>query len=353
MGTRADPAAACVVSGEGNAALALIEVAGPQAVRVVQGLAGRRILTRARLARIEDEVMIRRAKGITGEQVVEISCHGGRGATEAVMSRLQRAGVRKLSQAEWVRRAWEIGVLDRPRAEALWHLRRARTELAALVLYDQFRGALSEALASRPSSEWMETARLGIALTEPPTIAIAGPPNAGKSTLLNAFAQRHRAVVSPVAGTTRDPVEETVSWKGIPIRLVDTAGLAAPQDALEEAAMERSGRVLAKADAILWLTAPDAESEEVPAGRVIRVRNKIDLQGRGPETGEIAISALQERNLEGLMESVLQTLSLDPRYEPGRAVVFTREQQRELARSVNEYLSHPPTLDAAGSRPSV
>ena len=238
---------------------------------------------------------------VTGEDLAEIHAHGGRGTVRAIESALAALpGLRPAQPGEFTRRALMYGRIDLAEAEGLADLLAAETESqrkAALALAD---GALSRAVAewqdrllglsagvealldfsdeedvaadataveeimeqiqvlrsawrewlARPSAERL---RDGI------SVAIAGPPNAGKSTLLNALAEREAAIVSPIAGTTRDIIEVPLALDGIPFRFADTAGLhAGTGDTIEAIGIERARAVIDASDILLWLGPPDA-----------------------------------------------------------------------------------------------
>lgn len=210
---------------------------------------------------------------------------------------------------------------DRVQREAFELLARAPTLLAARVLADQAMGALLRAI--REGRSVLETARFGIALAEsPPVVALVGRPNVGKSTLFNALVRRERALVSPEPGTTRDPVRELISIEGIPIRLVDTAGLDEPRDFLDREAMARARREAERADLVIHVR----EADEAPQG--FSVVNKCDLR-RGDGWN---VSALRGDGLDDLRRSILSALELKTVPPPGAPVVFTRRQADLLRR---------------------
>jgi tRNA modification GTPase len=305
----------------------------------------RRFLTPA------DELMARLAPGFTGEETVEITCHGGPAVVERVLEALVQEGAARAEPAELLERAVETGVLDRLRAEAWMLLPKAATELAALVLFDQAQGALSAAVAKlsspRDAERLLLTAPLGTALATPRRVVLAGSPNVGKSTLFNALVREDRALVSPVAGTTRDPVREWIAIEQVPIELVDTAGVETPRDLLEQLSMERTHRALKEADAVLFVFDAEAGAqgpelrflEALGHRRMILVVNKIDAGNRKPLLEALPVSAKTGQGLDDLRRRLLRSLGIVPRHVAGEAVVFTSRQERILLRTASGALA--------------
>jgi tRNA modification GTPase len=257
--------------------------------------------------RFLDEAVVTRfraPRSYTGEDVVELAVHGGPAVRRAVMSALCAAGARPAEPGEFTRRAFLNGKLDLARAEAVMDLISSEAERSRSAAAEQLRGAVSEAvgvlrdelfalLASiELSIEYPEheesdeasrrllsgvasvadrlaalvaTFRTGRMLREGMGVVIAGRPNAGKSSLLNRLAGYDRAIVSEVPGTTRDTIEETVGIAGLPVRLVDTAGLRESEDSVERQGVDRARGALATADAVLWVVAPQDSDLELAA----------------------------------------------------------------------------------------
>jgi len=228
----------------------------------------------------------------TGEDVVEFQCHGGTVTPRRILEACLKAGARLARRGEFTERAFLNGRLDYDQAESVLDLVNARTDRAAdaaleglsggksrayRALYDlaldlstqvehaldidegelptDFFDSLTSHLSTLTShlSTAIRRANEGRLLREGALVVLAGPPNAGKSSLMNALLEEHRAIVSDTPGTTRDTIEEGLNLAGWPIRLVDTAGLRESDDAIEAEGVKRSEDVLAKADIILWL----------------------------------------------------------------------------------------------------
>jgi tRNA modification GTPase len=277
------------------------------------------------LAPIDDAMcaVMRAPRSYTGEDVVELSCHGGPALLAIVVTRLCRAGARLAEPGEFTRRAFVNGRLELARAEAVALLISARTERAVMLAARALDGELGarvrtvhEALldvvaglevrldfpedgeggdldAASGRVAWLAdevdaliaAARRGRLVHDGVTVALVGAPNAGKSSLLNALLGRDRAIVSPTPGTTRDVVEGTVEIAGIPVRLLDTAGLATPGDAVEAEGMRRTREALGESDfAVLVIDGSRAASggqealkDALGEHRTLVVRSKADL----------------------------------------------------------------------------
>lgn len=306
-----------------------------------------------------DEVMLavmRAPRTFTREDVVEISCHGGIVAAKAVLDTVLAAGARLAEPGEFTKRAFLNGRIDLTQAEAVADLIHARTELALTAAQEQLEGKLSQrinqvrddlmrtlahveahidfpdediapdtrgqlvgklAAAVDFMDQLLRTANEGQILRRGIRAAIIGRPNAGKSSLLNQLLGHERAIVSPIAGTTRDTIEETANIRGIPVIFIDTAGLREALDAIEQEGVRRSLATLAKADLILHLldasepmTAADERFLAEFAGKKrVLVLNKVDLPrqlqiGDGVNDNPVNISCQTGEGLEALKDAI-------------------------------------------------
>ncbi|OHB75481.1 MAG: hypothetical protein A2Z34_09000 [Planctomycetes bacterium RBG_16_59_8] len=291
--------------------------------------------------RIIDEVIVRRAppgESLTGLGCVEVHCHGGPAPVRGIIALLVAEGASEVRWKGLVDVAHRNGAIDAIRCEAIKALPFALTPLAARVLNDQWRGALSDAVRSLRSPaearRLAATASLGKALVTPLRVAIVGPPNAGKSTLLNALLETDRALVHDEPGTTRDPVKGTIAVEGVPFTLIDTAGIGSPRDAIDLLGQERTREELE--DAEIVVTVADATSDlpppDVAGKKVIALLNKIDLRER-ERSGCLRVSALKKIGIDALREAILDSSGLRGLVPlPGAPVVFTERQERLLAR---------------------
>src|SRR6516165_10251619 len=358
-------------SGRPPAAIAVVRICGRQAGRALERLIGRVLEPRrAALVRVRDPAdggVIDEALALwfpgpnseTGEDMAEIQIHGGQAVIAALLGALGRIeGCRLAEPGEFTRRAFINGRLDLTEVEGLADLIAAETPAQCRQAYRQLKGLIGdqadawrrqivEALALvearidfsdeadvpedlvGPALHSAQQLRNMIAtaladrgrgerLREGLVVAIAGPPNAGKSTLLNRLARREAAIVSPYPGTTRDVIEVHLDLGGFPVTLLDTAGMRASDDPVEREGIRRAAARAAAADLVLWVI--DSQAIEQPAGDVFErrgkteswlVRNKIDRVGdklwincesRSTSYGEeLAISAATGAGIEALI----------------------------------------------------
>jgi tRNA modification GTPase len=336
-------------SGRPPAAIAVIRVSGPKAHEAGSLIAGSlpeartaavRELRHPQLGDLLDEALVLRFDGpasSTGEDSVEFQGHGGRAVVDAVLGALAGiAGLRPAEPGEFTRRAFENGRIDLTEAEGLADLIEAETETqrkAALALaegglrkqisawqerllalsaeaeraidYDEDDSAPDPAL-SRDSEvlagelqTWLARPRVE-PLKDGVRVVIAGPPNTGKSSLINAIAGQERAIVTDLPGTTRDHIEVPLALGGVPILLTDTAGLREAEDQVEAIGVERALALAETADVLVWLGNPNEASEHP---RLIRLHPKADLGGEVPR-GSIAVSAKTGEGIKLLLERI-------------------------------------------------
>ena len=360
-------------SGRPPAAISVIRISGPAAHAAAERIAG--VLPEARMAAMRelrdpasgellDEALVLRfdaPASATGEDIVEFQCHGGRAVVGVLLATLSAIeGLRQAQPGEFTRRAFDHGRIDLTEAEGLADLIEAETESqrkAALALAEgglrMQIGAWQERLSAQaeraidydeedeavdPSllrdcaalavelQQWLDRPRVE-PLKDGVRVVVAGPPNAGKSSLINAITGEERAIVTDVPGTTRDHIEVPLSLGGVPIRLTDTAGLREGADPVEAIGVERACRLVESADVLVWLGDPD-EAPTHP--RLILVHAKADLVDRAaaPE-GSLPVSALTGQGLAELLE---QSERLARSVLPAEdAIALNRRQAQHLA----------------------
>ena len=381
-------------SGRPPSAIAIVRVSGPDAAAALKALAGKlpspRMATRALLCDvkgqpIDDAVVLYfpRPASATGEDVAEFHVHGGRAVLASLLASLSAMeNLRAAEPGEFTRRAFEHGKLDLTEAEGLDDLIHADTDRQRRQALRQLKGLLGdkardwraqiiEAQAVIEAgidfsdegdvpSELIEPALARIKrlvreiqevlaaegrserLREGLVVAIAGPPNVGKSTLMNQLARREVAIVSPHAGTTRDIIEVQLDLDGFPVTVIDTAGIRETEDPVEQEGVRRARARAAEADLVLWLSeADDAKAPNDSGAPVWLVRNKIDL-GRsdapgvhGPKT--FAISASRGDGLGELISALVGFAEVYFGATEGGLIARTR--QRELLQQAEAALT--------------
>lgn len=338
-------------------------------------------------------------RSYTGEDVVELTVHGGPAVAPAVLAALVTAGAREAEPGEFTRRAVLGGRMDLVQAEAVGDLTEARTSAARQAALNQVDGGLSrriaalrdeiiglEALiaydidfpeeddgpvsaeriqsaASRVTAgleSLLATADGGSLVRDGAVVVIAGPPNAGKSSIFNALLGEERAIVTEVAGTTRDAIEALLDTRPIPLRLVDTAGLRETSEVLERIGIEVSARWLAGAHLVLACGETDhdalATAEKVrtfTAAPVIVVRTKSDLRaGPRDNAAPLAASAHTGAGLPALLRAIQDQLAAERPLPTGNEPIVTRARQRRALAEALEELKSFRTAWSAGELPA-
>lgn len=368
---------AAIATARGEAALAIVRVSGPAAVSVVDACFPAVPLVDKPSHTVYvgpfrapgspntiDRVVVTlflAPRSATGEDVVEVSCHGGDFAPRMILDALLQAGARMAEPGEFTRRSFLNGKMDLAQAEAVADLIHASSTMAHRVSVQQMQGRYSEHLsrlreellntcalveleldfseedvefadrsqlqalldrADAVLSDLLSSFALGNLIRDGVRVVIGGRPNAGKSTLLNALLGVDRAIVSPQAGTTRDAIEAEAEIEGMRYRFVDTAGLRATTDAIEAEGVRRAERLIEEADVVLYVydlqvgLQPDEEhflSTTASALPVLRIANKDDLvskHGEGPASAAdtLSLSARDAIQDASLLKPVLDWL---------------------------------------------
>ena len=398
-----------VATPPGRGAISLVRLSGQQAKEFVvsrfraQGRADwvphRPLLGRLLDARANplDQVLVTFFPGpasYTGEDVIEISCHGSPVVVQQIVESLLEVGAHLAEPGEFTLRAFLNGKIDLAQAEAVRDLIDSQTAFQARLAAEQLEGKLSRALEpiknelvrilcqmetavefvedgieleergklvealqriDRQLEELEESFRLGRIVQEGITVAIAGRTNAGKSSIFNALVEYDRVIVAAIPGTTRDAVTETINLGGIPARLVDTAGIREAEDPLEHLGVQKSLEYLRQCDAVLFVldqSAPFGEEdlriwELVRKHRCVLVLNKEDLHPTGhleipPEVEEacaarVRVSALERTHLQDLRESLLDAVTGEGDFEQ-EGVMITNVRHKRCVEEARRHL---------------
>lgn len=323
---------------------------------------------------------------VTGEDMVEISCHGSMVIANEIIAAFLGLGCRYATSGEFSSRAFYNGKIDLIQAEAINDMINATTiesknvallslegKTSKIVLplkqgiadilallevgidypeYDEEESITHDLLIEKATllresiAEMIASGQKGKIVRHGLDVAIVGEPNVGKSSLLNALLEEDKAIVSPIPGTTRDIVEGSVSLKGIPLRFLDTAGIHQTEDVVEKIGVDRSYQSIEKADLVILVydgTNPvvDPKLEDIVKGKkTIRVYNKADLS-QEKEDGNLYISAIK-REIEPLKEEIFKVLSIDektyhtPSLSNERELGLLRQIDGDLEQAINE-----------------
>ncbi len=384
----------------GIGAIGVIRISGPQAFPIVGRLfSGKDLAAQASHTlhlgllvdsgeQLDEAVvsLFRGPRSYTGEDVVEISCHGSPVVLERVVRAVVHGGARLARAGEFTQRAFLNGKMDLAQAEAVADLIASQSAASASTALHTIRGGFSRALrelrerlisfsalieleldfsqedvefadrtqlyqliteATTMTAELLQSFRLGNVIRNGVSVAIVGKPNAGKSTLLNTLLNEERAIVSEIAGTTRDTIEETLNIGGILFRLIDTAGIRQhTSDVIEQIGVGRSLEKMEQADIVIYLFDVRDELDGVRNDLTARgkaflmVGNKVDVAGKAMEVRwpeEVLISAKEGRGVDVLKQRLVD-LVLQGETALGDGAIVTNARHYQALVKVSEAL---------------
>lgn len=339
-----------------------------------------------------DEVLITIMKAphtYTRENVVEINCHGGIIPVRETLRVVLSSGARMAEPGEFTKRAFLNGRIDLAQAESVIDIIRSRTDSALKVAIAQLGGGLSEKVAVlqkkllsilselevsidfpeenivgksnmqlsndvllliKRLEDLIKDAGRGRVYREGIKTVITGRPNVGKSSLLNVLLGSERAIVTHIPGTTRDVIEENLNVKGVPLRLIDTAGLRDTKDLVEMIGVEKTREILSGADLVLFvidadegLTSEDSQIMEcLEKKKTLLVINKMDLVNNGKmpvitDVPSVRISALKGKGIDELQEKIIEIVTGE-RISPPESIVISSARHEEILRRARDFL---------------
>ncbi|SPL71850.1 tRNA uridine-5-carboxymethylaminomethyl(34) synthesis GTPase MnmE [Acinetobacter stercoris] len=403
MNTPAQTTIAAIATPPGRGGVGVIRLSGSKAYAIAESLT-QKTLPKARMAgfrqfydehgQVMDEGLVicfPNPNSFTGEDVVELQGHGGPVIQNALLARLLELGATAAKAGEFSLRAFENGKMDLVQAEAIADLIDATSQAAARSAVRSLQGAFSnkvntvleklihlrlhvEAAIDFPEEEIdfladgkilalledvqssvkavQQSARQGQLLREGLQVVIAGKPNAGKSSLLNALAGIERAIVTDIAGTTRDVLHEKITLNGLPITLTDTAGLRETGDVVEKEGIRRAIKEIEQADLLLLVydlsqgddpleLAKNYFAEHIEPKRLMLIGNKCDLTGQAPQLNDyqgfrqITVSAKQEMGVQALIEAITAHAG----FHPEEDTFIARTRHLDAMKRTQQYLA--------------
>jgi tRNA modification GTPase len=387
---------AAICTAPGAAALSVIRISGKEALAIGDKIFSKKTsllpshtahfgkIVKSTGGALDEVILLVMLEGrsFTGENTIEIMCHGGVYVTQKVLNRIFEAGARAANPGEFTERAYRNGRIDLAQAEAIQTLIAAKNEEALLAAEKQLSGQLSirikelqaslteitailEAWVDYPEEglefatkeellEMLETAsskmeRLlstfhdGKKLVNGISLCLLGAPNVGKSSLLNALLDEERAIVTNIPGTTRDLLHEEIRLKGHSFRITDTAGLRETEEVIEKEGIKRSKKAAESADLVLLLLditkEPSSEEREwANLPNCLIVYNKSDLPHKEPKLSGIAVSAKEKIGLDSLKDAILQK-ALPTTTSHSDQIILTQERHYLSLKKAQESLT--------------
>jgi len=391
-----------LATGSGLGAIAIIRVSGSEAINICKKVFSKNIAdvkshtihfgTINNKVDVIDEVLLsifRNPHSFTGEDVIEISCHGSVFIQQQILQLLTKNGARMANPGEFTLRAFTNGKMDLSQAEAVADLITSESKKAHQIAINQMRGGFSDDLkklreqlinfaslieleldfseedvefANREQfnellllikgklKKLIDSFQLGNVIKNGIPVAILGAPNVGKSTLLNAVVNEDRAIVSEIAGTTRDTIEDVINIEGMQFRFIDTAGLRDTKDTIEKIGIQKALEKAEKAKVIIYLldATTDFKAQEKEIGKIKKLQNKMivvvnktDLNPNICETlkkkNYLFISAKNKDGIEDLTNTLISII--DTNLSSDETIISNSRHQEELSKTLVEIIA--------------
>ena len=391
-----------LATGSGLGAIAIIRVSGSEAINICKKVFSKNIAdvkshtihfgTINNKVDVIDEVLLsifRNPHSFTGEDVIEISCHGSVFIQQQILQLLTKNGARMANPGEFTLRAFTNGKMDLSQAEAVADLIASESKKAHKIAINQMRGGFSDDLkklreqlinfaslieleldfseedvefANREQfnellllikeklTKLIDSFQLGNVIKNGIPVAILGAPNVGKSTLLNAVVNEDRAIVSEIAGTTRDTIEDVINIEGMQFRFIDTAGLRDTKDTIEKIGIQKALEKAEKAKVIIYLldATTDFKAQEKEVGKIKKLQNKMivvvnktDLNPNICETlkkkNYLFISAKNKDGIEDLINTLISII--DTNLSSDETIISNSRHQEELSKTLVEIIA--------------
>ena len=391
-----------LATGSGLGAIAIIRVSGSEAINICKKVFSKNIAdvkshtihfgTINNKVDVIDEVLLsifRNPHSFTGEDVIEISCHGSVFIQQQILQLLTKNGARMANPGEFTLRAFTNGKMDLSQAEAVADLIASESKKAHQIAINQMRGGFSDDLkklreqlinfaslieleldfseedvefANREQfnellllikeklKKLIDSFQLGNVIKNGIPVAILGAPNVGKSTLLNAVVNEDRAIVSEIAGTTRDTIEDVINIEGMQFRFIDTAGLRDTKDTIEKIGIQKALEKAEKAKVIIYLldATTDFKAQEKEIGKIKKLQNKMivvvnktDLNPNICETlkkkNYLFISAKNKDGIKDLTNTLISII--DTNLSSDETIISNSRHQEELSKTLVEIIA--------------
>ena len=364
---------AAISTAKGESGIGIVRISGDRAFEILDKIfvskSGKKDLGNYKLNYgyiydeeiLVDEVLVSRMKGprsYTTEDIVEVNCHGGYYTTKKILEVILKNGARLAEIGEFTKRAFMNGRIDLSQAEAVIDIIHGKTERAVSLSLDQLKGSLRDEINKFKEAFLDITAHVNVVLDYPEEgikTVIIGKPNVGKSTLLNTLLREERAIVTHIPGTTRDIIEEVINIKGIPLVLIDTAGIRDTEDYVENIGVQKSLDLINDSDLVLFVLDSSRELEEEDIKIIKKIKeldknyivlmNKIDLN-RKLDISQyglnniIEISAQENIGIENMEDNIYEYIVEKDVEDSSEKLILTNIRHKTALEKTKQSISN-------------